>query len=142
MIDPIFTSNKITTVIDYVLNNSLNDIIGTDFVSDSPSVNITENEKNHNIILAAPGLDKLDFVIKVENDQLLVSTNKELVANNKENIFLRREFSYSSFKRSFHLPETIDRENISAAYKDGILNITIAKKNVQKKYKDRKIDIS
>ncbi len=142
MIDPIFTSNKITTVIDYVLNNSLNDIIGTDFVSDSPSVNITENEKNHNIILAAPGLDKLDFVIKVENDQLLVSTNKELVANNKENIFLRREFSYSSFKRSFHLPETIDRENISAAYKDGILNITIAKKNVQKEYKDRKIDIS
>ena len=142
MIDPIFTSNKITTVIDYVLNNSLSDIIGTDFVSDSPSVNITENEKNHNIILAAPGLDKLDFVIKVENDQLLVSTNKELVANNKENIFLKKEFSYSSFKRSFHLPETIDRENISAAYKDGILNITIAKKNVQKKYKDRKIDIS
>ena len=142
MIDPIFTSNKITTVIDYVLNNSLSDIIGTDFVSDSPSVNITENEKNHNIILAAPGLDKLDFVIKVENDQLLVSTNKELVANNKENIFLRREFSYSSFKRGFRLPETIDRENISAAYKDGVLNITIAKKNVQKKYKDRKIDIS
>ncbi|MDG1100028.1 MAG: Hsp20/alpha crystallin family protein [Saprospiraceae bacterium] len=142
MINPIFTSNKITTIIDNILNSSLSDIIGTDFVSDSPSVNITENEKNHNIILAAPGLDKLDFVIKVENDQLLVSTNKELVANKKENIFLRREFSYSSFKRGFHLPETIDRENISAAYKDGILNITIAKKNVQKEYKDRKIDIS
>ena len=142
MINPIFTSNKITNVIDNVLNSSLSDIIGTDFVSDSPSVNITENEKNHNIIVAAPGLDKLDFVIKVENDQLLVSTNKELVANKKDNIFLRREFSYSSFKRSFHLPETIDRENISAAYKDGILNITIAKKNVQKGYKDRKIDIS
>jgi HSP20 family protein len=71
-----------------------------------------------------------------------VSVNKELVANKKENIFLRREFSYNSFKRSFHLPKTIDRENISAAYKDGILNITIAKKNVQKEYKDRKIDIS
>ena len=142
MIKPIFTSNKITTVIDNVLNNSLSDIIGTDFVSDSPSVNITENEKNHNIILAAPGLDKLDFVIKVENDQLLVSTNKELVANKKENIFLRREFSYSSFKRGFRLPETIDRENISAAYKDCVFNITIAKKNVQKEYKDRKIDIS
>jgi len=142
MINPIFTSNKITNVIDNVLNSSLSDIIDTDFISDSPSVNITENEKNHNIIVAAPGLDKLDFVIKVENDQLLVSTNKELVTDKKDNIFLRREFSYSSFKRSFHLPETIDRENISAAYKDGILNITIAKKNVQKGYKDRKIDIS
>ena len=141
MINPIFTSNKITNVIDNVLNSSLSDIIGTDFVSDSPSVNITENEKQHNIIVAAPGLEKSDFVIKVENDQLLVSTNKELVADKKDSSFLRREFSYSSFKRSFHLPETIDRENISAAYIDGILNITIAKKNEQKGYKDRKIDI-
>ena len=55
MINPIFTSNKITNVIDNVLNSSLSDIIGTDFVSDSPSVNITESEKNYNIIVAAPG---------------------------------------------------------------------------------------
>lgn len=141
MINPLFASNKINKIIDNVLNSSLGDIIGADFVSDSPSVNITENETQHNIILAAPGLDKSDFVIKVEKDQLLVSTNKELVANKKDSAFLRREFSYSSFKRSFHLPETIDRENISATYIDGILKITIAKKNVQKGYKDRKIDI-
>lgn len=141
MINPIFASNKITSVIDNVLNSSLSDIIGTDFVSDTPSVNITENEKQHNIILAAPGLNKSDFVIKVEKDQLLVSTNKEIVTDKKDNNFLRREFSYSSFKRSFHLPETIDRENISATYVNGILDITIAKKDVHKKHEGKMIDI-
>ncbi len=141
MINPIFASNKLTNIIDNVLNSNLSDIIGTDFVSETPSVNITENETQHNIKVAAPGLDKSDFIIKVEKDHLLVSTNKEIATDNKEIAFLRREFSYSNFKRSFHLPETIDRENISATYEEGILDITIAKKDIQKKYKGRMIDI-
>ncbi len=140
MTHPIFTTNKITNVIDNVLNSSLSDIIGTDFVSDTPSVNITENNNQHNIQIAAPGLDKSDFMIKVEKDQLIVSTNKEINKVKEERSFLRREFSYSSFKRSFHLPETIDRENISATYENGILNITIAKKD-KKENDGRIIDI-
>ncbi len=140
MTHPIFTANKITNVIDNVLNSSLSDIIGTDFVSDTPSVNITENNNQHNIQIAAPGLDKSDFMIKVEKDQLIVSTNKEINKVKEERSFLRREFSYSSFKRSFHLPETIDRENISATYENGILNITIAKKD-KKENDGRIIDI-
>ena len=140
MTHPIFTTNKITNVIDNVLNSSLSDIIGTDFVSDTPSVNITENNNQHNIQIAAPGLNKSDFMIKVEKDQLIVSTNKEINKVKEERSFLRREFSYSSFKRSFHLPETIDRENISATYENGILNITIAKKD-KKENDGRIIDI-
>lgn len=141
MINPIFASDKISNIIDNVLNSSLSDIIGTDFVSDTPSVNITEDEKQHNIRVAAPGLQKSDFSIKVEKDQLLISTNKEIEKDNSSHTFLRREFSYSSFKRSFHLPETIDRENISATYVEGILDITIAKKNLEKETSGRDIDI-
>lgn len=141
MTNPIFTSDKLTSIIDNVLNSSLSDIIGTDFVSDSPSVNITETESQHNITVAAPGLDKSDFIIKVEKDQLLVSTNNEKETDKKVTHFLRREFSYSSFKRSFHLPETIDKENISATYIDGILDIKIAKKDAQKENNGRRIEI-
>jgi len=141
MINPIFTTDKISNIIDNVLNSSLSDIIGTDFVSDSPSVNITENEKQHNIRVAAPGLEKADFIIKVEKDQLFVSTDKEIKKDNTDSNFLRREFSYSNFKRSFHLPETIDRENISATYLDGILDITIAKKTGKEGLSGRTIDI-
>lgn len=141
MINPIFTTDKISNIIDNVLNSSLSDIIGTDFVSDSPSVNITETESQHNIRVAAPGLDKADFEIRVEKDRLLVSTNKELDQDDSSGTFLRREFSYSSFKRSFHLPETIDRENISATYIDGILDITIVKKKIEEARSRRIIDI-
>lgn len=141
MTNPIFESNKITKVIDNVLNSSLSDIIGTDFVSDSPSVNITENETQHNIRVAAPGLEKSDFLIKVDKDQLIVSTNKEINKEQKESTYLRREFSYCRFKRSFHLPTTIDRENIAATYIDGILEISIAKKQIQKEDKSKTIDI-
>lgn len=141
MINPIFASHSLSNIIDNVLNSSLSDIIGTDFVSESPSVNITENDIQHNIRVAAPGLHKKDFVIKVDKDQLIVSTNKELNIDNKENTYLRREFSFCDFKRSFHLPETIDRENISATYLDGILDITIAKKDATHKNEGTTIDI-
>ena len=141
MINPIFTSDKISNMIDNVLNSSLSDIIGTDFVSSSPSVNIVENEKQHTIRVAAPGLDKKDFIIQVEKDQLLISIDKTLANENSDSSFLRREFSYSSFKRSFHLPETIDKENISATYVDGILSIIVAKNDIDKDHKRKMIDI-
>lgn len=140
MINPIFASNQFSNIIDDVLNSSLSDIIGTDFVSDSPSVNITEKEVQHNIKVAAPGLDKSAFVIKLDKDQLIVSTNIEQNKQTESN-YLRREFSYSNFKRSFHLPETIDRENISATYINGILDITIAKKKFDNSPSGRTIDI-
>jgi len=142
MINPIFASDKFSNIIDNVLNSSLSDIIGADFVSDSPSVNIIESDAQHNIRVAAPGLQKTDFNITVDKDHLIVSTESEVENTKKEKSnYLRREFSYSNFKRSFHLPETIDRENISASYIDGILDITIAKKNIKKEDKGRTVDI-
>lgn len=140
MTHSIFTSNKLNQAIDNILNSSLSDIVGTDFVKNSPSVNITENDTQHNIIIAAPGYEKSDFTITVENDQLAISTEVE-IEEKEEDTFLRREFSFTNFKRSFHLPNTIDRENISATYTEGILNITVLKKDIHNKENGRTVEI-
>ena len=87
MINPIFTSNKITNVIDNVLNSSLSDIIGTDFVSDSPSVNITENEKNHNNYLKAA---KLGCWISLDGLGWELENHIEKIVFAKTNGFLDR----------------------------------------------------
>jgi len=94
-----------------------------------------------NIIIAATGFQKTDFNIKVDKDQLIVSTELDTEKKDSESKFLRREFSYGSFKRSFHLPETIDRENISATYENGLLNITIKKKNKENEDTLRTVEI-
>lgn len=141
MINTKYTTDKLGGILDNLFNSSLSDIIGTDFVSDTPAVNITESDVQHNIIIAATGFQKTDFNIKVDKDQLIVSTELDTEKKDSESKFLRREFSYGSFKRSFHLPETIDRENISATYENGLLNITIKKKNKENEDTLRTVEI-
>ncbi|MBL7912699.1 MAG: Hsp20/alpha crystallin family protein [Bacteroidia bacterium] len=93
-----------------------------------PSVNIKEREQDFKIDLAVPGMDKKDFKIEVENEVLTVSgERKEEKSEENENI-TRREFHYGSFKRSFTLPETADAEKINANYKDGLLSLTVGKR--------------
>lgn len=92
-----------------------------------PSVNITEREKDYLIELAAPGLDKKDFKIEVEQDMLVISAEKEEKKEEKENGMTRKEFSYNKFCRSFRLPENAKMEMVDATYKDGILKIEVPK---------------
>jgi HSP20 family protein len=92
-----------------------------------PAVNVTASAEGFEIELAAPGLQREDFSIRVENDVLTISTNKQ--TENKESDttnYRRREFSYERFERAFHLPESIDTEGIKAAYQNGILRITLS----------------
>ncbi|MFK8043911.1 MAG: Hsp20/alpha crystallin family protein [Crocinitomicaceae bacterium] len=97
-----------------------------------PAVNIKENENNYIVEMASPGMKKEDFKINLEQDVLSISAElKETTEENGET-FTRKEFSFSSFKRDFTLPETADTEKITANYFDGILNITIAKKEEAK----------
>ena len=106
---------------DYLLENSL-------FRKDgSPAVNVMENENNYEIDVAAPGLKKEDFKIEVENGILTISAERKTEHESKDNRFTRREFSYSSFSRSFALPENTDENAIEAKYNDGILKLTINK---------------
>jgi len=94
-----------------------------------PSVNIKEAEDLFLLELAAPGLKKEDFNIEIEQDQLILSAEKE---STKEE-YSRREFNYSSFTKTFHLDQTIDSDKISAQYEDGILSMTLPKKEEAKK---------
>ena len=96
----------------------------------SPAVNILENEKNYEIEVAAPGMKKEDFKINVENEnELVISLEKKHEDEKKEKKnYLRREFSYSSFRQSYILPDEVSLEGISAAMVDGVLKITLPKK--------------
>ena len=93
-----------------------------------PAVNIKENEKNYEVELAVPGYDRKDFEISIDNGVLTVSAEKSEETEKKEDNYTRREFGFSSFSRSFNLPTNINEENIDAKYADGVLKLTIAKR--------------
>jgi len=115
---------------DTLFNTTLADVIGNDYSITHPSVNVIENETNFQMELAAPGLEKSDFNIHVENDNLVISVEKKSEKEETEKgKFTRREFNFSAFKRSFHLDEKINREGISATYENGVLRITLPKKD-------------
>jgi len=113
---------------DEVFNRSISDFVGTDFVLNMPSVNIEENDDGYTIQLAAPGLTKDEFKIDIEKDRLFVSAEKEQAEEVTEGKYTRKEFNYSSFKRSFFLPKSIDREAIEANYENGVLSVVLPKK--------------
>jgi HSP20 family protein len=107
-----------------------------------PSVNIAEGANSYRIEVAAPGLNRDDFKVDVEDHQLIISSRKEEKKEEKEDKFLRREFSYSSFSRSFILPEWVEEDKIKATHKDGILSVEIPKKDEVKTKMSRNIKIS
>lgn len=107
-----------------------------------PAVNIAENEDNFKIEFAAPGLTKTDFTINLDNDILTVKSAKEMSEEESNTNYTRKEFNFSSFQRTFTLPESADGEKIEAEYKDGILSINIPKKEEAKVKPARAIEIA
>lgn len=95
-----------------------------------PNVNITETAKDYQVELAAPGLKKDDFKIEVENGYLSISAEKQEEKKEEKKNYRRHEFSYNSFCRSFALPENIISDKIDAKYEDGLLRLTLPKKEV------------
>lgn len=106
-----------------------------------PAVNISEDTESYKIDLAAPGLEKNDFKIEIKNNVLTISSEKENKREEKNEKFMRKEFNYCSFKRSFALPQTADTEKISASHNNGILSVQIHKKEEAKEKPMRQIDI-
>ncbi|MCG8411364.1 MAG: Hsp20/alpha crystallin family protein [Bacteroidales bacterium] len=116
----------------------------SDINTTMPAVNITDNEDEFLIELAAPGLKKNDFKIDYDNGRLTISAefNKESKQNNDDK-FTRREFSYGSFQRSFTVAkELVDTEKIAASYKDGILNVVLPKRDELKPKPVKQIKIA
>lgn len=112
---------------------------GFDF--NRPAANIIDNEKEFNIELAVPGMNKEEFQIKVENDILIISVDRKEIEEKDEKNFTRREYRYDGFSRSFSLPEIVSQDKIKADYKNGVLNITLPKSE-EVKIKGREIKIS
>ncbi|MEZ5040698.1 MAG: Hsp20/alpha crystallin family protein [Saprospiraceae bacterium] len=129
---------------DQLFDGLLKDVtttLGTDgFVGSRPAVNISENKESFLLELAAPGLNKEDFKVSVEKNMLTVAANKE-TKSEEGNQYRRREFNYLSFKRSFHLPSSIDANAINATYENGVLYLTLSKKEEAKEKPARLIEI-
>jgi len=107
-----------------------------------PAVNIIEGKDDFRIEVAAPGLNKEDFRIQLDNNVMTVSSEKEEKHEENDEKVMRKEFSYSSFSRSFSLPETVNADKIKANHKDGILQIVVPKREEAKEKPAREIRIS
>jgi len=110
--------------------------------SSMPAVNIREDEKNYILELAVPGIDKKDLKIDINEDVLTISSETKIETEENKDGYKRKEFSYSSFCRSFYIPENVNRDNIEANYKDGILTIGLPKQEVEKNNITRQVKIS
>ncbi|MDE5889784.1 MAG: Hsp20/alpha crystallin family protein [Bacteroidales bacterium] len=104
-----------------------------------PAVNIIENEKDYRIEIAAPGMGKEDLKVSInENDELVVSFERGSRgqengdAQEKKGTYLRREFSYSSFRQSFVLPDDVEKQEIAASMENGVLTVELPKKDMSK----------
>lgn len=106
-----------------------------------PAVNITENENEYLVSLAAPGLKKEDLKIDVNANMLTISSEKQETKEEKDKKFTRKEYNYSSFSRSFTLPDEINSEKIEARYEDGVLQITLPRKEEAKMHTAKHIAV-
>jgi HSP20 family protein len=107
-----------------------------------PRVNVTESGKDFLVEMAAPGLERKDFKVEVDNDILIISVEKTEEKKEEGKDFSRKEFSYNSFRRSFDLPENTKGDKIDAKYVDGILKIVIPKKEITAEKPKKEIAVS
>lgn len=95
----------------------------------TPAINVIENEKDYKVEVAAPGMNKEDFNIHLnENQELVITVEKNTQNEEKEEKkYLRREFSYTKFQQAFQLPDNVDKDKIGAKVENGVLEITLPK---------------
>lgn len=135
---PLMGSNSVNSFFDNFITRDLFDWTDKNFIglgSNLPSVNLIETDTKIEVELAAPGMKREDFKVEVDNGVLLISSEKkeEKEKVEKKDNYIRKEFNYQSFCRTFSLPETVNENKIEANYSDGILHVVIEKKEVLKK---------
>lgn len=106
-----------------------------------PATNIREREDDYVIEVAAPGMDKSDFQVNVEDQVLTIGYEREEKEEKVEDDYTHREFGYNAFRRSFTLPKSVDGDKVSATYKDGVLYVNLPKKEEAKKKAPRLIAV-
>jgi HSP20 family protein len=130
---PFYMSNLFDDDFLPVLNNR---------ASSMPAVNIREDEKQYSLELAVPGMEKKDLKIDINEDVLTISSETKNETEENRDGYKRKEFSFSSFCRSFYIPENVNRDKIEANYKDGILSVGLPKQEEEKSKITRQISIS
>lgn len=118
-----------------------NDRFWNRYVQNEPMINVRETEGEYQVELAAPGLEKDDFEISIDNGYLIIKAEKSLKKEEKEDNFTRQEFSYNSFRRSLLLPEDVKEEEIKATYENGVLKFNLSKKELKEVKHPKKIEI-
>lgn len=138
-------SNQMPILFDRFFENDMFDWSSRNYSNTNttlPAVNIKEDKDGFEVEMSAPGFEKDDFKIELNNSLLTISSEKKVENETKEGQqFIRREFSYQLFSRSFTLPETVEGEKIAAKYKNGILFVSIPKKEEAKPRPVKQIEI-
>ncbi len=136
--------SNLSNWLDDIFNRELPSVFTSNFNTGItlPKVNIKETADAFIVEMAVPGLKKSDFQIDLDNQVLSISTETKEEKELKEENYTRREFGYSSFKRTFTLPESVNEEKINANYKEGILSVHLPKKEEAKQKPARTIRIS
>ena len=127
------------------LPSIFNDFFDNDWMvkanATAPAINVSETEKEYKVELAVPGMTKEDFNVRIDEDNNLVITMEKKTENKeekKEGRYLRREFSYSKFQQTMILPDNVDKEKISAAVENGVLNVQLPKLSAEEVKKAEK----
>ena len=132
--------NPLSDMVNNLFDNDLGDFFGKRF--SDPAANIIESNEAFMLDIAAPGMKKDDFKINLENNILTISAELEDQKREDGKNYTRKEFYYGSFSRAFTLPKTIDLENIKADYENGILTISLPKKDEARVEMKKEIRIS
>jgi HSP20 family protein len=134
------------TLVNDLLDTNFSDFKGDVFnwsgLKNMPAVNVTETPKEFKIEVAAPGMEKKDFKIEVENGMLTISSEKQEEKKEEGKDWIRKEFSYNQFSRSFQVPENILADKIDARYENGLLKVILPKKEVTVTNPKKEIKVS
>lgn len=106
-----------------------------------PAVNVIDHDDEFIINMAVPGLKKSDFDVTIDDNLLSIGFEAKTDLEEKHKNYTRREFGYSSFNRTFNVPDSVNFDEISASYEDGILKIQLSKREEAKKKPSKKLTI-
>ncbi|MEF3080087.1 Hsp20/alpha crystallin family protein [Winogradskyella poriferorum] len=124
---------------------SSDDFFNNDFFEEDslmPAMNVKEHDDDFEIEFAAPGFNKKDFEVTIDENILNVCGEKKHETEEKEEDFTRKEFSYNSFKRSITLPKSVNTDQeVKATYKNGILKLNLLKKEEAKTQQPKKVEV-
>ncbi len=128
------------------LPSIFNDFLESDwvqkFITSVPATNVIEREAEYKVEVAAPGLTKEDFIVRIDDNNVLhisVEKKEEKKEEKEDGRFLRRDFSYTEFKQNLQLPENIEKEKIEAKVHNGVLTVIIPKKEIKEDLSKSKI---